>query len=191
MDPIKKTTIVKKELKVKAPAPPNSPTEPELESEPVEPTDNEIQALKLAKSGKPKESGRRGGSSENLAKGREVLQAKWAKIREDKQKAIDDAIVKRIAQDRLKKAKIAKDFGIVEEAEPEPEPESESEEEVVVIKKKKAPPKVVEAPAPKPKKKIVRYVEESESESEPEVVYVPRKKTKAIVDTPRPQIIFY
>jgi len=187
MDPIKKTTIVKKELKVKAPAPPNPPTEPELESESVEPTDNEIQALKLAKSGRPKESGRRGGSSENLAKGREVLQAKWAKIREDKQKAIDDAIVKRIAQDRLKKAKIAKDFGIVEEAEPEPE----SEEEVVVMKKKKAPPKVVEAPAPKPKKKIVRYVEESESESEPEVVYVPRKKTPAVVDTPRPQIIFY
>lgn len=183
MDPIKKTTIVKKELKVKAAAPPNPPTEPELESESVEPTDNEIQALKLAKSGKPKESGRRGGSSENLAKGREVLQAKWAKIREDKQKAIDDAIVKRIAQDRLKKAKIAKDFGIVEEAKPEPEPESESEEEVVVMKKKKAPPK--------PKKKIVRYVEESESESEPEVVYVPRKKTKAVVDTPRPQIIFY
>lgn len=191
MDPIKKTTIVKKDLKVKAPTPSAPPTEPEPVSDPIEPTDNEIQALKFAKSGKPKESGRRGGSPENLAKGREILKAKWAKIREDKQKAIDEAIAKRVEQDRKKKAKMAKDFGIVEEPEPEPEAEAESEEEVVVVKKKKAPPKVVEAPAAKPKKKIIRYVEESESESEPEVVYVPRKKAKAVVDTPRPQIIFY
>ena len=186
MDPIKKTTIVKKDLKVKAPES-ASPVEPI--SEPIEPTDDEIQALKLCKNGKPKDTGRRGGSPENLAKGREVLKAKWAKIREDKQKAIDDAIAKRIELDRKKKAKMAKEFGIEEE--PEPEPDVESEEEVVVVKKK-APPKVVEAPAPKPKKKVIRYVEESESESEPEVVYVQRKKTKAaVVDTPRPQIIFY
>jgi hypothetical protein len=168
MEPIKKTAIVKKVLKVKAMPDGPPPVDPPSETPPV---DNEIQAVK-----------KRGGDPANLAKGREALAAKWAKTREDKQRAVDEAVAKRVEQEMKKKEKLAKDFGLVED--------EESEEEVVGVKKAK---KAV-AVAPKPKKKVVRYVEQSEEESEEEeIVYVPKKKTRAPapVMTPRPQIIFY
>lgn len=172
MEPIKKTAIVKKVLKVKAMPDGPPPVDPPSETPPV---DNEIQAVK-----------KRGGDPANLAKGREALAAKWAKTREDKQRAVDEAVAKRVEQEMKKKEKLAKDFGLVED--------EESEEEVVVVKKAKKA--VAVAPAPKPKKKVVRYVEQSEEESEEEeIVYVPKKKTRAPAVAPamapRPQIIFY
>ena len=177
MEPVKKTAIVKKSLKVATETPPSQPIpdpvdEPSIEAvKKPKKTPEEIQQTRLA----------------NLAKGQAGLQKRREEARQKKAEMETLAIDKKLKLAAKQKKAVEDSYGVSldddDEEEEEPAP--------TVVKPKK---KVVVAPPP-PKKKAIRYVvEESESEEE-EVVYVKRPAPTVPKAKPTPlytpQIIFY
>jgi len=180
MEPVKKTAIIKKSLKVATETPPSQPLppipdpvdEPSIEAvKKPKKTPEEIQQTRLA----------------NLAKGQAGLQKRREEARQKKAEMETLAIDKKLKLAAKQKKAVEDSYGVSLDDE-----EEEEEEPVpIAVKPKK---KVAVAPPP-PKKKAIRYVvEESESEEE-EVVYV--KRPTPIVPKAKPtplytpQIIFY
>lgn len=175
MEPVKKTAIVKKSLKVATESMqpiPDPVDEPSIEAvKKPKKTPEEIQQTRLA----------------NLAKGQAGLQKRREEARQKKAEMETLAIDKKLKLAAKQKKAVEDSYGVSlddeEEEEEEPAP--------TVVKPKK---KVVVAPPP-PKKKAIRYVvEESESEEE-EIVYVKRPAPTVPKAKPTPlytpQIIFY
>ena len=175
MEPVKKTAIVKKSLKVATESMPPIPDpveEPSIEAvKKPKKTPEEIQQTRLA----------------NLAKGQAGLQKRREEARQKKAEMETLAIDKKLKLAAKQKKAVEDSYGVSLDEE-----EEEEEEAVpIVVKPKK---KVAVAPPP-PKKKPIRYVmEESESEEE-EIVYVKRQPPAVPKAKPTPlytpQIIFY
>lgn len=172
MEPVKKTAIIKKSLKVATESMPPIPDpveEPSIEAvKKPKKTPEEIQQTRLA----------------NLAKGQAGLAKRREETRQKKSEMETLAIDKKLKLAAKQKKAVEDSYGVSldeeEEEEVEPAP--------IVVKPKK---KAVVAP----KKKPIRYVmEESESEEE-EIVYVKRQALSVPKAKPTPlytpQIIFY
>ena len=175
MEPVKKTAIVKKSLKVATESMPPIPDpveEPSIEAvKKPKKTPEEIQQTRLA----------------NLAKGQAGLQKRREEARQKKAEMETLAIDKKLKLAAKQKKAVEDSYGVSLDE----EEEEEEEPAPIVVKPKK---KVVVAPPP-PKKKAIRYVmEESESEEE-EIVYVKRQAPSVPKAKPTPlytpQIIFY
>lgn len=175
MEPVKKTAIVKKSLKVATETPPPIPDpveEPSIEAvKKPKKTPEEIQQTRLA----------------NLAKGQAGLAKRREEARQKKAELETLAIDKKLKLAAKQKKAVEDSYGVSLDE----EEEEEEEPAPIVVKPKK---KAVVAPPP-PKKKAIRYVmEESESEEE-EVVYVKRQAPSVPKAKPTPlytpQIIFY
>lgn len=176
MEPVKKTAIVKKSLKVATesiPPIPDPVEEPSIEAvKKPKKTPEEIQQTRLA----------------NLAKGQAGLQKRREEARQKKAEMETLAIDKKLKLAAKQKKAVEDSYGVSLDEEEE---EEEEEPAPIVVKPKK---KVAVAPPP-PKKKPIRYVmEESESEEE-EIVYVKRQPPAVPKAKPTPlytpQIIFY
>lgn len=177
MEPVKKTAIVKKSLKVATETPPPIPPIPDPVEEPSieavkkpKKTPEEIQQTRLA----------------NLAKGQAGLAKRREEARQKKAELETLAIDKKLKLAAKQKKAVEDSYGVSLDE----EEEEEEEPAPIAVKPKK---KVVVAPPPK--KKAIRYVvEESESEEE-EVVYVKRPAPTVPKAKPTPlytpQIIFY
>ena len=176
MEPVKKTAIVKKSLKVATETPPppipDPVEEPSIEAvKKPKKTPEEIQQTRLA----------------NLAKGQAGLAKRREEARQKKAEMETLAIDKKLKLAAKQKKAVEDSYGVSLDE----EEEEEEEPAPIVVKPKK---KVVVAPPP-PKKKAIRYVmEESESEEE-EIVYVKRQAPSVPKAKPTPlytpQIIFY
>jgi len=175
MEPVKKTAIIKKSLKVATESMPPIPDpveEPSIEAvKKPKKTPEEIQQTRLA----------------NLAKGQAGLQKRREEARQKKAEMETLAIDKKLKLAAKQKKAVEDSYGVSLDE----EEEEEEEPAPIVVKPKK---KVAVAPPP-PKKKPIRYVmEESESEEE-EIVYVKRQAPSVpkAKQTPlyTPQIIFY
>jgi hypothetical protein len=175
MEPVKKTAIVKKSLKVATESMPPIPDpveEPSIEAvKKPKKTPEEIQQTRLA----------------NLAKGQAGLQKRREEARQKKAEMETLAIDKKLKLAAKQKKAVEDSYGVSLDE----EEEEEEEPAPIVVKPKK---KVAVAPPP-PKKKPIRYVvEESESEEE-EIVYVKRQAPAVPKAKPTPlytpQIIFY
>lgn len=175
MEPVKKTAIVKKSLKVATetmPPIPDPVEEPSIEAvKKPKKTPEEIQQTRLA----------------NLAKGQAGLAKRREEARQKKAELETLAIDKKLKLAAKQKKAVEDSYGVSLDE----EEEEEEEPAPIVVKPKK---KAVVAPPP-PKKKAIRYVmEESESEEE-EVVYVKRPAPSVPKAKPTPlytpQIIFY
>jgi hypothetical protein len=173
MEPVKKTAIIKKSLKVATesiPPIPDPVEEPSIEAvKKPKKTPEEIQQTRLA----------------NLAKGQAGLQKRREEARQKKAEMETLAIDKKLKLAAKQKKAVEDSYGVSLDE----EEEEEEEPAPIVVKPKK---KVVVAP---PKKKAIRYVmEESESEEE-EIVYVKRQAPSVPKAKPTPlytpQIIFY
>ena len=173
MEPVKKTAIIKKSLKVATESMPPIPDpveEPSIEAvKKPKKTPEEIQQTRLA----------------NLAKGQAGLQKRREEARQKKAEMETLAIDKKLKLAAKQKKAVEDSYGVSLDE----EEEEEEEPAPIVVKPKK---KVVVAP---PKKKAIRYVmEESESEEE-EIVYVKRQAPSVPKAKPTPlytpQIIFY
>lgn len=175
MSDVKKSSLIKKPLKVAV-----EERSAEPSPEPVE--EANIQASKKDKVKKTPEEIKETRLA-NLAKGQAGLKKRQEENRQKKAELESAAIDKKLRLAAKQKKNIEDSYGV--------SLDESSDEELVAPAPAPAPAskKKVVVAAPLPKKKTIRYVEQSESEEE--IVYVKRQAPAAKKAAQPSQIVFY